>query len=328
MISSGCRYVMAMEVYEEIGAAIEAEVRRACEDRDVGIAFSGGLDSGLVAALASRYARSVTCYTCGTDNAFDVRAGRELSEKLGLPWVHCRIGPGNIASVIGDLIRATGESDPFTISYELQLFCVCAEAEEDVILTGQGADEYFGGSAKFVGLGHDDFRVLLQDGKDRLNAVSVPCELLIAEHFGKELRHPYLVPAVTSMADSLGDEWILPKDMDSRKSVLKAAAGSLGYPVLTSRTKKSSQYGSGTTDLIRAMARENGMMYNEYIAGIRDGIMGPPSDGRGAMVSIRMDPVLKAKAERILGEAGITPAEAVEALYRGIVENGPPTVKR
>jgi len=98
--------------------------------------------------------------------------------------------------------------------------------------------------------------------------------------------------------------------------------------VLTRRTKKSSQYGSGTTDLIRAMARENGMMYNEYIAGIRDGIMGPPSDGRGAMVSVRMDPVLKAKAERILGEARMTPAEAVEALYRDIVENGPLSVKR
>ena len=313
---------------EELAAAIDETVRKACEGRDVGIAFSGGLDSGLVAALASRYARSVTCYTCGTDNAFDVRAGRELSKELGLPWVHCRIGPGNIASAIGDLVRATGESDPFTISYELQLFCVCSEAQEDVILTGQGADEYFGGSAKFVGQDHEGFRVLLQDGKDRLNAVSVPCEMRIAEHFGKELRHPYLVPEVTSIADSLGDDLILPKDMDSRKSVLKATAERLGYPVLAHRTKKSSQYGSGTTDLIRAMARENGMMYNEYIAGIRDGIMGPPSDGRGAVVSFRMDPVLKAKAERIMSEAGITPAEAVEALYRDIVESGRATVKR
>ena len=158
--------------------------------------------------------------------------------------------------------------------------------------------------------------------------MSVPCERRIAEHFGKELHHPYLVPEVTSIADSLGDEWILPKDMDSRKSVLKAAAEYLGYPVLAHRTKKSSQYGSGTTDLIRAMARENGMMYNEYIAGIRDGVMWPPSDGRGAVVSFRMDPVLKARAERIMSEAGITPAEAVEALYRDIVENGLASVKR
>ena len=312
----------------ELGSAIEDAVRRSSEGRDVAVAFSGGLDSGLVAALASRYAESVTCYTCGTDNAFDVRAGRELAGKLGLPWVHCRIGPSNIESIIADIIRSTGESDPFTISYELQLFCVCSTAKESVVLTGQGADEYFGGSAKFVGLGHDEFRILLQDGKDRLNNVSVPCEMRIAEHFGKELVHPYLVPAVTSIADALGDEWILPKDMDSRKSVLKNTAECLGYPVLTGRTKKSSQYGSGTTDLIRAKARENGMMYNEYIAGIRDGIVGPPSDGRGAVVSFRMDPVLKAKAERILSDAGITPAEAVESLYRDIVENGPPSIKR
>lgn len=77
--------------YGELSRAIEDSVRRNCEGKEVAVAFSGGLDSGLVAALASRYARSVTCYTCGTDDAFDVAAGKELAEVLGLPWVQCRI---------------------------------------------------------------------------------------------------------------------------------------------------------------------------------------------------------------------------------------------
>ena len=75
-----------MSRYEALGNAIESAVRKACEGKEVGIAFSGGMDSGLVAALAKKYARSVTCYTCGTDDSFDVAAGRELAEKLGLPW--------------------------------------------------------------------------------------------------------------------------------------------------------------------------------------------------------------------------------------------------
>jgi asparagine synthase (glutamine-hydrolysing) len=44
---------------------------------------------------------------------------------------------------------ATKVSNPFTISYELQLFTVCRAAHEPVILTGQGSDEYFGGCASF-----------------------------------------------------------------------------------------------------------------------------------------------------------------------------------
>ena len=135
-----------MAKYEALGNAIESAVRKACEGKEVGVAFSGGMDSGLVAALAKKYARSVTCYTCGTDDSFDVQAGRELAEKLGLPWVHCRISEESIENDIRELIMATKVSDPFTISYELQLFTVCRAAHEPVILTGQGSDEYFGGN--------------------------------------------------------------------------------------------------------------------------------------------------------------------------------------
>ncbi len=38
--------------YEELGRVIEESVRRASEGKRVGVAFSGGMDSGLVAALA------------------------------------------------------------------------------------------------------------------------------------------------------------------------------------------------------------------------------------------------------------------------------------
>jgi len=136
--------------YEELGRAIEESVRKASMGKEVAVAFSGGMDSGLVAALAKKYARSVTCYTCGTDDSFDVQAGRELAEKLELPWVHCRIGEDTIENDIRELIQATRVSDPFTISYELQLFTVCRTAGEPIILTGQGSDEYFGGNVRSV----------------------------------------------------------------------------------------------------------------------------------------------------------------------------------
>ncbi len=37
--------------YEELCRAIEEAVRKACEGKRIGVAFSGGMDSGLVAAL-------------------------------------------------------------------------------------------------------------------------------------------------------------------------------------------------------------------------------------------------------------------------------------
>ena len=138
---------MPSSQYDSLGKAVEEAVRRSCEGKEAAVAFSGGMDSGLFAALASRYARSVTCYTCGTDGSFDVAAGKELAEKLGLPRVHCRIAEDTIGEDIRQMILATKVSDPFTASYDLQLFTVCRQAGEPVVLSGRGSDEYFGACA-------------------------------------------------------------------------------------------------------------------------------------------------------------------------------------
>lgn len=313
-----------MTASEILGRAVEDSVRRACEGRDVGIAFSGGLDSGLVSALAKRYARSVTCYTCGTDNAFDVRAGRELAEELGIPWVHCRISRSDIERTVRELISAVSESDPFTVSYELQLFCVCREAGQDTILTGQGSDEYFGGCAKYVGQTDEAYEALRKAAIDRLNQVSIPCEMRIAEHFGKDLRYPYMDPEVISVIEGLDPGDLRPADMDSRKSVLREVAMDFGYRTIAERRKKSSQYGSGTTDLIRAVARSRSLRYNEYIASIYDEACTPeiPFSGRGSVINARVDSVLKAEAERIIAECGSDPSDAIARMYRRIVLDG------
>ena len=263
--------------YAELKDAIVAAVREGAEGKDVGVAFSGGLDSGLVAAIAKECARSVTLYTCGTDGSHDVVMAEDLSEKLDLPWVHARISKDNLRSRIYDLIAATGTSDPFTISYELQLFCVCMESREDVVLTGQGADEFFMGCAKFVGQPDADYEILKNASVERLLEVSVPCEKAIATHFGKRLAYPYLDQRVISEIGRLDSDELRPRDMDTRKTVLRELPAELGHPCIAGRKKKSSQYGSGTTDLIRALAKGEGKMYNQYIASIYNEVF-PASD--------------------------------------------------
>lgn len=319
----GPAHLSCMYRHADLGEAIVRSVRESSEGRDVAVAFSGGLDSGLVAGLAARYARSVHLYTCGTANAYDVVAADELSKRLGLPWTHVKLTTGNIGPLIVELMSATGVTDPFTVSYELQLFSVCRECSEDVVLTGQGADEYFMGCAKYVGRTTEAYDSLVRAGKDRLREVSIPCELAIASHFSKDLRYPYMDPEVIEQAEALDPEELLPRDMDSRKAVLKDIARDLGFDCLLDRRKKSSQYGSGTTDLIRAVARERGMRYNEYIDSLRGAATsGLPMSGRGSVVDARVDSVLKAEAERIIREGGMDPSAVIEAVYRRIVRDG------
>ena len=309
--------------YDGIGTALEQSVRSMCEDKRVGIAFSGGMDSGLLAALASKYAKSVTCYTCGTDDSFDVSAGKELAEKLGLPWVHCRIGEDNIEDRIKELILATGVSDPFTISYELQLFCVCREADERIILSGQGSDEYFGGCASSVNDNDSEYERFTDWGIERMMKVSQPCELAMAKHFGKKLRYPYLDEHLLECIKELDPEELRPRSLDERKNVLKAVAIDLGFPILAHRTKKASQYGSNTTELIRGMARAKGMRYNGYIAGIYESLgMRNANLLRDSVLDVRMDPILVHDSKHILDKLGMTDSEAIARFYKRMVKDG------
>ena len=309
--------------YEELGRAIEESVRSACKGKEVAVAFSGGMDSGLIAALAKKYARTVTCYTCGTDDSFDVAAGKELAGKLELPWVHCRIGEETIENDIRELIQATKVSDPFTISYELQLFTVCRAAHEPVVLSGQGSDEYFGGCASSVNENDSEYTAFTNWGIERMMKVSQPCELAMASYFKKQLRYPYLDEGVLDCVRDLDPEELRPRTLDERKSVLKTVVSELGFPVLAHRTKKASQYGSGTTEMIRDTARSKGLRYNGYIAGIYESLgLRNANLLRDSALDVRMDPILIHDSKIILGELGLTDSEAIARFYKKMIKEG------
>jgi len=309
--------------YEGLGMAIEESVRRSCEGKRVGIAFSGGMDSGLLAALAKRYAKSVTCYTCGTDDSFDVAAGRELAAKLDIPWIQCRISEENIEDTIREFILATKVSDPFTISYDLQLFTVCRDASERIIISGQGSDEYFGGCASSVNDDDEEYEAVRAWGIERMMKVSMPCELSIASHFKKRLCYPYLDKEVVRRVGEVDPGELRPSSLEDRKSVLKTIASELGFPMLAHRTKKASQYGSNTTELIRGQARKKGVRYNRYIADIYESLgLRNANLLRDSAVDVRMDPILVHDAEEILERNGMTHSEAVAAFYRKMVKEG------
>lgn len=259
--------------YAGLRDSIVDAVRRDCEGKDIGVAFSGGLDSGLVAAIAKDYANSVTLYTCGTDTSHDTLMSEELSKELDLPWVHVKISEDNVETLIREMIDLFEITDPFTITYELQLYSVCKTSKEKTILTGQGCDEFFIGCAKYVDCPDPDYDILVRAGVERLLNVSVPCEKDIAAHFGQEIHYPYLDTGVLAELNKIDPVELRPIDMDSRKAVLRNIASNLGYDLIADRKKKSSQYGSGTTDIIRALAKAKGMYFNQYVLSVYDEVI-------------------------------------------------------
>ena len=253
---------------ENLENAIVSAVRNGVEDQDIAVAFSGGLDSGLVAAIAKDYARSVTLYTSGKDQSYDVVMAREMSEQLGLPWLHIPITEDNIEARLREMISITATSSPLTLSFELPLFFVCRTVHEKLVLGGQGSDEMFAGYSKYIGLSEEELNRARKSDIGKLITSTIPHETKVADHFGKKILYPYLDPLVTMEVSAMDLKDLMPKDADNRKLLLKQVARNLGYPFIAEKKKKAAQYGSGTMDLVRDVAKQKGMTYSELVESI------------------------------------------------------------
>ena len=112
-------------------------------DAPVGVLLSGGIDSGLVTALAGA---PVKTFSVGFDvAAFDELAGaRAVAERYGTDHHELRLGPEAALELEG--VAATYDEpsgDATALPY--WLLARFAAREVKAVLTGEGADELFGG---------------------------------------------------------------------------------------------------------------------------------------------------------------------------------------
>jgi asparagine synthase (glutamine-hydrolysing) len=127
-------------------SAVELTLR---SDAPAGLALSGGLDSGVIAALASRVRGDLTAFTVGYPgrHEFDERAqARELAASLGIPWHGAELRTEDFVSLFPALVGMMDEPVADVAAYGH--FAVSKLAHDHgvkVLLTGIGGDELFFG---------------------------------------------------------------------------------------------------------------------------------------------------------------------------------------
>lgn len=144
-------------------ASVIAETRRVVEDAvksrllsdvPVGSFLSGGLDSSIVATLASRELGRLDTFTIGFEDVADPYHGRAdeavyaeaLAGRLGTRHHTLRVTGQTFKDMLPDFCRYADQ--PFAVSSGLGVLAVSRMAREagiKVLLTGDGADECFGG---------------------------------------------------------------------------------------------------------------------------------------------------------------------------------------
>jgi asparagine synthase (glutamine-hydrolysing) len=143
-----------VEAVEEVRERLTEAVRlRLIADVPLGVMLSGGIDSGLVLALAAGLtAEPVRTFSVGFDDKSfsELPHARQVARRYGAEHHELIVRP-NGAEVLPLLVRRYGE--PFADSSALPSYHVARLTRQHVkaVLNGDGGDECFGGYERYLG---------------------------------------------------------------------------------------------------------------------------------------------------------------------------------
>ncbi|MFZ3166599.1 MAG: asparagine synthase-related protein [Candidatus Methanoperedens sp.] len=221
------------------------------------IAFSGGLDSSLLAALC----RDAKLYSAGMAGSHDIGQTKKATLLLGLSdnlHLH-EITMDELETATPAVIRAIESSDPMKVSIALPLFFASKDARLDgfrVMLSGQGADELFAGYKRYESMNSLELGIALKKDLDNIAENNLERDDAVTMANSVELRVPYLDKNVVEIALRIAPELKIHNGI--RKYILRLAAGKILPDDLVWKEKKAAQYSSGIYSAMEKIARKNG----------------------------------------------------------------------
>lgn len=121
----------------------------------VALAFSGGLDSSILASVLSDRAVLISVYTPGSED--EERCPR-VAKELGLEFFGVEVDRGELA-LLDQISRIVERDSAMDLAIALTLNLTARKAEElglEVLVIGQLADELFGGYKKYIEMANKD----------------------------------------------------------------------------------------------------------------------------------------------------------------------------
>ena len=143
------------ELFVSISKYLNASVVKRCEttERPVACLLSGGLDSSLIAALASNYfknkGKTIETYSIGLENSEDIKFARIVADYIKSKHTEIVVTEKEMFNAIPEVIKAIESYDTTTVRASIGNYLIgkyiAENSDAKVILNGDGSDELFGG---------------------------------------------------------------------------------------------------------------------------------------------------------------------------------------
>ncbi|RDJ39031.1 MAG: asparagine synthase [Crenarchaeota archaeon] len=230
---------------------ITNSIKSTVDAKKIGVAFSGGVDSTMMAKILSSLGYDVTLLTVGFKDSHDIVFAKQVNEQLGLPHKILEIDPKTFEKISKD-INTKIKTDNLSWNENCIAFYYVSKLASKlgirVVVTANGIDELF--------CGYNAYRDVVSDGESAVlelmeKKLANEIEMMKAvNHISSENDVKILQPLLT--IDFIDFEKKIPlydkindKDDLIRKHIIRKLALSVGVPeVSATKRKKALQYGT------------------------------------------------------------------------------------
>ncbi len=234
---------MNKDKLSEIGVALEKAVKKDCE-RNITVSFSGGIDSALVAFLASKYT-NVELIAVGVKDSHDIEAAKSAAKIINLNLTVKELNEKELISE-ATILQKKLKLTQFEVGFMLPFWVVAKNAKNKILMCGQGADEVFGGYARYR---ESIQKTNLDEETKSLLEIIPNREQKISKLFGLKLSCPYLSEEVIQASKLYSQKQHI--GIVGKEKLREAAIGIGLSEEIAYRKKKAAQYGSGSQKVMK-----------------------------------------------------------------------------
>jgi asparagine synthase (glutamine-hydrolysing) len=241
----GLNFMKIDKICSKLRSLLEKAVSRNLSE---GILLSGGLDTSILAYIASNHTR-LKAFTVAFNATLapDIEYAKLMAKSLNLDHTVHLFDENELLNSIPTVITILRSFDPMEIRNSASLFIALELAKErgvESVMTGDGSDELFAGYSFLFDLKKEQ----LDDELNKIWGDMLFSSVPLGKTLGVDVRIPFLDPEFKSYAVSLDSSYKIKKEGGRTwgKWILRKAFENILPEEIVWRVKTPIEYGSGT----------------------------------------------------------------------------------